>query len=178
MTVRSMIFVLPEGTVIDTAAEDAERTFAKAAPELAAGLTLLREEILADPDLVARLRHKYAIKNTNGYRLVAFLDGETPLEIFRRLLVGSEGTLGFIAEVVFDTIALGPVHSTALLIFPTLDAAADVVPAFVAAGARGGDDGRCHPATVRGQSSRPAVVGSAARRGGRASGGVPGSQQR
>lgn len=136
MTVRSMTFVLPEGTVIDTAAEDAERTFAEAAPELATGLTALREEILADPDLVARLRHKYAIKNTNGYRLVAFLDGETPLEIFRRLLVGSEGTLGFIAEVVFDTVTLGTVHSTALLIFPTLDAAAAVVPAFVAAGAR------------------------------------------
>jgi D-lactate dehydrogenase len=136
MTVRSMTFVLPGGAVIDTAAVDAERTFAEAARELATGLTALREEILADPDLVARLRHKYAIKNTNGYRLVAFLDGETPLEIFRRLLVGSEGTLGFIAEVVFDTVELGSVHSTGLLVFPTLDAAAAAVPAFVAAGAR------------------------------------------
>jgi D-lactate dehydrogenase len=136
MTVRSMTFVLPGGAVIDTAAEEAERTFAEAAPELATGLTALREEILGDPDLAARLRHKYAIKNTNGYRLVAFLDGETPLEIFRRLLVGSEGTLGFIAEVVFDTVELGSMHSTGLLVFPNLDAAAAAVPAFVAAGAR------------------------------------------
>ncbi len=136
MTVRSMTFVLPDGTVIDSAAQDAERTFAEAVPALAAGLSALREEILADPELVARLRRKYAIKNTNGYRLISFLDGGTPLEIFRRLLVGSEGTLGFIAEVVFDTVALGTMHSTALLIFPTLDAAVAVVPAFVRVGAR------------------------------------------
>ena len=31
-------------------------------------------------------------------------DGSTPLEIFRRLIVGSEGTLAFIAEAVFDTV--------------------------------------------------------------------------
>jgi D-lactate dehydrogenase len=161
MTVRSMTFVLPGGAVIDTAAEDAERTFAEAAPELAVGLTALREEILADPDLVARLRHKYAIKNTNGYRLVAFLDGETPLNIFRRLLIGSEGTLGFIAEVVFDTVELGTVHSTGLLVFPTLDAAAAAVPAFVTAGARAVE--MMDAATVRLSEDNPLAPSSWAR---------------
>ena len=43
-----------------------------------------------------------------GYRLCAFLDADTPLEIFRRLLVGSEGTLAFVAEAVFDTVPLRP----------------------------------------------------------------------
>ena len=50
------------------------------------------------------MRRKFEIKNTTGYRLLAFLDADTPLEIFRRLLVGSEGTLAFIAEAVFDTV--------------------------------------------------------------------------
>ena len=53
-----------------------------------------------------RIRRKFEIKNTTGYRLCAFLDADEPLEIFRRLLVGSEGTLAFIAEAVFETVPL------------------------------------------------------------------------
>ena len=43
------------------------------------------------PSSRARIRRKFEIKNTTGYRLCAFLDAETPVEIFRRLLVGSRG---------------------------------------------------------------------------------------
>jgi D-lactate dehydrogenase len=136
MTVSSLTFVLANGAVIDTAAVGAEQTFAAAAPELAAGLIQVRSEIEADSELVERIRLKYSIKNTNGYRLDAFLDGDTPLEIFRRLLVGSQGTLAFLAEVVFDTVPFGRRHTTALLIFPTLEQGAAAVPAFVDAGAR------------------------------------------
>ena len=107
-TVRALTFVLPSGTVIDSAAADAERRFADAEPELAAGLLEIRDEILADEELTERIRRKFAIKNTTGYRLCAFLDAETPVEIFRRLLVGSEGTLGFIAEAVFETVPQPP----------------------------------------------------------------------
>ena len=92
--------MLPSGTVIDTAAPDAEERFADAEPELAAGLLEIRDEIRADAELTERIRRKFEIKNTTGYRLCAFLDADKPLEIFRRLLVGSEGTLAFIAEAV------------------------------------------------------------------------------
>jgi D-lactate dehydrogenase len=135
-TVRSMTFVLVNGTVVDTATPDAEAVFAQGAPDLTSGLMDIKAEIEADPALSARIRQKYAIKNTSGYRLDAFLDGTTPVEIFRRLLVGSQGTLGFIAEVVFDTVPLGRLHATGLLLFPSLEAAAEAVPAFVDAGAR------------------------------------------
>ena len=110
-TVRELSFVLPSGTAIDSAAAGAEQRFAEAEPELAAGLLQIRDEILADGELVERIRRKYSIKNTTGYRLCAFLDAETPLEIFRRLLVGSEGTLGFIAEAdVRDRAPAGDDH--------------------------------------------------------------------
>ena len=92
-TVSSLTLVLASGTVIDTAAPGAEAKFAAAEPELAAGLLQLREEMLADNELAQRVRHKFAIRNTNGYALSALLDADTPLEIFRRLIVGSEGTL-------------------------------------------------------------------------------------
>ena len=103
-TLSSLTFMLPSGTTIDTSLPDADQQFAAAEPALAAGLLEIKRTIESDPDLVARLRKKFGIKNTTGYHMEAFLDGATPCEIFRRLIVGSEGTLAFIVEAVFDTI--------------------------------------------------------------------------
>ena len=122
-TVRSLTFVLPSGTAIDTAAPGAAERFAAAEPELAAGLAEIRDEIRADAELSARIRRKFAIKNTTGYRLCAFLDAEEPLEIFRRLVVGSEGTLAFVAEAVFETVPLPARTTTAWIHFPDIDQA-------------------------------------------------------
>jgi D-lactate dehydrogenase len=135
-TVASMTLVLASGTVIDTAAPDAEQRFAQAEPELAQGLLDLRAELLADEELAQRVRRKYEIKNVTGYRLCAFLDADTPLEIFRRLLVGSEGTLAFIAEAVMRTRPEPKQTTLAWVHFANIDAAAAAVPALVAAGAR------------------------------------------
>ncbi len=134
-TVSSLTFVLPSGTVIDTAAVDAEERFARGAPELAAGLLEIRDEIRADAELSARIARKFEIKNTTGYRLCAFLDADTPLEIFRRLIIGSEGTLAFVAEAVFDTVPLGRHATMSLSFFPDLDAAVSAVDALVQSGA-------------------------------------------
>ncbi|HET6859343.1 MAG TPA: FAD-binding and (Fe-S)-binding domain-containing protein [Streptomyces sp.] len=134
-TVSSLTFVLPSGTVVDTGDPAADEELAHAEPALCAGLLAIKAEIEADAGLTARIRAKYEIKNTNGYRLDAYLDGATPVEILRGLMVGSEGTFGFISEVVFDTLPLDRRLSTALLFFPSLPAAAAAVPLFNAAGA-------------------------------------------
>jgi D-lactate dehydrogenase len=134
-TVRSLTFVLPSGTTIDTAAPNAAERFADAEPELAAGLAAIRDEIRADAELSERIRRKFAIKNTTGYRLCAFLDAEQPLEIFRRLLVGSEGTLAFIAEAVFETVPLPARTTTAWVHFAGIDEAIAPVRDLVASGA-------------------------------------------
>ncbi|MFE7586145.1 FAD-binding and (Fe-S)-binding domain-containing protein [Streptomyces gardneri] len=134
-TLASLTFVLPSGTVVDTADPAADEELARAEPRLCAGLLALKAEIEADAELTARIRAKYAIKNTNGYRLDAFLDGATPVKILRGLMVGSEGTFGFIADTVFDTLPLDREVSTALLFFPSLPAAAAAVPLFNEAGA-------------------------------------------
>ena len=134
-TVRELTFVLPSGTTIDTAAPRAAQAFAGAEPELAAGLAEIRDQIRADPELSERIRHKFAIKNTTGYRLCAFLDAEEPLEIFRRLLVGSEGTLAFLAEAVFETVPLPATTTTAWVHFPSIDAAIGPVRDLVESGA-------------------------------------------
>ncbi|WP_405634278.1 FAD-binding oxidoreductase [Streptomyces sp. NBC_01178] len=134
-TLASLTFVLPSGTVVDTADPAADAELARAEPELCAGLMEVKAEIEADAELTARIRAKYTIKNTNGYRLDAFLDGATPVQILRGLMVGSEGTFGFIAETVFDTLPLERHVSSALLFFPSLTAAATAVPRFNEAGA-------------------------------------------
>ncbi|HEX6456101.1 MAG TPA: FAD-binding and (Fe-S)-binding domain-containing protein [Solirubrobacterales bacterium] len=134
-TVRELTFVLPSGTTIDTGAPGAAEAFAAAEPELAAGLEAIRDEIRADAELAERIRRKFAIKNTTGYRLCAFLDADEPLQIFRRLLVGSEGTLAFVAEVVFETVPVPPVTTTAWVHFPGIDEAIAPVQDLVASGA-------------------------------------------
>ena len=134
-TLRSLTFVLPSGTTIDTAAPDAAERFAAAEPLLASGLAGIRDEIRADAELRERIRRKFAIKNTTGYRLCAFLDADEPLEIFRRLLVGSEGTLGFVAEAVFETVPLPARTTTAWVHFPSIDAAIAPVRELVDSGA-------------------------------------------
>ena len=134
-TLRSMTIVLANGAVIDTAAPDAEAALAAAAPELAHGLEQIRDELRSDGELCARIARKFEIKNTTGYRLCAFLDAEQPLEIFRRLLVGSEGTLAFLAEAVFETVALGRHTTLALAFFEDIDSAVSAVEPLVQAGA-------------------------------------------
>ena len=134
-TLSSLAFMLPSGTFIDSARADAEQRFAATEPALAAGLMEIKHEIESDPELVARLRKKFSIKNTTGYHMEAFLDGATPLEIFRRLIVGSEGTLAFIAEAVFETIPDDQYRLTSFMIFPDMYAACAAVKPFVDHGA-------------------------------------------
>jgi D-lactate dehydrogenase len=134
-TVRSLTFALPSGTVIDTAHPDAEAQFAAREPDLARGLAEIRDELRADAELAQRIRRKFEIKNTMGYRLIAFLEADTPLGIFRRLIIGSEGTLAFVSEVVFDTVQFGRHTTTAFVLFPDIDEAVACVQPLVQAGA-------------------------------------------
>jgi D-lactate dehydrogenase len=134
-TVSAMTFVLPSGTTINTEDPDAEERFAQLEPELARGLAAIREQLAADEVLSARVKQKFAIRNTHGYRLSAFLDAASPLQIFRRLLVGSEGTLAFIAEAVIETIPMPELTTVAWLPLPSIDAAVALVPRLVGMGA-------------------------------------------
>ncbi|HUC06727.1 MAG TPA: FAD-binding oxidoreductase, partial [Solirubrobacterales bacterium] len=134
-TVRSLTLVLASGTKIDTAVPGAAERFAAEEPELAAGLEAIRDEIRADAELSERIRRKFAIKNTTGYRLCAFLDADEPLEIFRRLVVGSEGTLAFVAEAVFETVPQPSHTTTAWVHFPGIDEAIAPVRDLVDSGA-------------------------------------------
>jgi len=149
-TVASMKVLLPSGTLIDTESKAVDEQLLKHERELHDGLLEIREEILRDEAFAAWIKKKFSIKNTNGYRLDAFLDCSTPGPILQKLMVGSEGTLGYIAEVTFETLPLKPLRSTGLLIFSSLHDAAAAAPHFIEMGAMAAElmDGRClHIAT-------------------------------
>ena len=50
-----------------------------------------------DAELVALIKKKYRIKNTVGYSVNALIDFHDPIDILIHLIVGSEGTLGFVS---------------------------------------------------------------------------------
>ncbi|KAB1109018.1 FAD-binding and (Fe-S)-binding domain-containing protein [Micromonospora aurantiaca (nom. illeg.)] len=133
-TLESLVLALPGGTVLDTGAPDADARLRAAEPDLHAGLLRLRDRVRGNPDSVRRIRAQYAMKNTMGYGVNAFLDHDDPADLLTRLVVGSEGTLAFVASATFRTV---PVHrhaATGLLVFDTLGAAMAAMPALVAAG--------------------------------------------
>ncbi len=133
-TLESAVLVLADGTVVDTAAPDALARLTDARPELVAGLEALRDRVRADPASVATLTRLHAIKNTMGYGLNAFLDHDDPVELLLRLVIGSEGTLAFVADAIFRTVPVGAHVATGFLVFDDLGAATAALPALVALG--------------------------------------------
>jgi D-lactate dehydrogenase len=133
-TLDSSVLVLPSGTVLDTSQEDADDVLRALEPEIHAGLTRLRDRVRGNGTSVERIRALYSIKNTMGYGVNAFLDHDRPVDILEHLVIGSEGTLAFVAEATFRTVPVKPHAATALLVFAGLAAATTSLPALVAAG--------------------------------------------
>lgn len=134
-TLHAMRFVLPSGTVVDTGQPGAAERLRRDEPALAVGLLAIRDRLRGDARLRAIIEHQFAMKNTMGYGLNAFLDHDDPAQILAHLMVGSEGTLGFVASVELDTVPALPHVATALAVFDGIEAASAAVPALLEAGA-------------------------------------------
>nr|WP_269457954.1 FAD-binding and (Fe-S)-binding domain-containing protein [Nocardioides scoriae] len=133
-TVESMVVVLPSGTVVDSADPGAGALLAEREPGLHAGLLALRDRVRGDTGSVATLERLFALKNTMGYGLNSFLDHDDPVDLLVHLMVGSEGTLGFVASAVFRTVEVMPSVATGLLVFDDLSTASSAVPDVLATG--------------------------------------------
>jgi D-lactate dehydrogenase len=129
-TLASMRVVLVDGSVVDTGDAASRESFAKARPDLIDGLTLLGREVRADAALAARIAHKFRLKNTCGYSLNALTDFEDPFDILAHLMIGSEGTLGFISEITYRTVPDHAHKASALILFDHLEDACRAVTAL------------------------------------------------
>ena len=134
-TLDALEFVLADGTHVDTARPDADERLRHERPALHASLLALRDEVRGNPTLAARIRKKYETKNTTGYSLHAFLDHDRPADILAHLMVGAQGTLGFLAGITLRTVPEPPARATGLVFFEELAEAGAAVSPLAEAGA-------------------------------------------
>ncbi|MGE5490168.1 MAG: FAD-binding and (Fe-S)-binding domain-containing protein [Actinomycetota bacterium] len=126
-TVAGMRVVLADGTVLDTEDPFSVAAFRLSHNHILDELERLGRETRADATLAERIRHKFKIKNTTGYSLNALVDFEKPVDILAHLMIGSEGTLGFISRITYNTVPEDPFKASALVFFPTIEAACQAV---------------------------------------------------
>ena len=126
-TLVGMRLVLADGSLLDTEDEASIASFRLSHADLLRELARLGAATRTDAALAARIGHKYRIKNTTGYSLNAMVDFEDPLEILTHLMIGSEGTLGFISSITLRTLAEDPCKASALVFFPDIESACQAV---------------------------------------------------
>ncbi|OYD22745.1 FAD-binding and (Fe-S)-binding domain-containing protein [Oceanimonas baumannii] len=129
-TLHGLSLVLADGTRLDTRDADSRARFAERRPDLLEGLSQLSEEVKANPALCERIRHKYRLKNTTGYSLNALTDFDDPFDILAHLMIGSEGTLGFMAEVSYNTVPDHPFKASCLLVYDNIETTCRAVTAL------------------------------------------------
>ncbi len=133
-TLESLILVLPSGTVIDTGAADSDDRLRATEPALYEGLATLRDRVRGNAESVRIIERQFSMKNTMGYGLNSLVDHTRPVDILTHLIIGSEGTLAFVASAVFRTVPLLRHAMTGLLVFEHLSGATGSLPALVSTG--------------------------------------------
>ncbi len=124
-TLVSARIILADGSLLDTGDDTSRRAFSDSHHELLDRLDRLARKTRTNAALADRIRHKFKIRNTCGYSLNALVDFEDPIDILQHLMIGSEGTLGFIAAISYRTVDDPPHKATALILFPEIKVACE-----------------------------------------------------
>ena len=98
--------VLADGTILDTGDPISRASFEATHADFLQRICELRDEIRANQALTERIRYKYSIKNVTGLNLLPLITFSDPFDIILHLMVGSEGTLGFLSEVLMNTLKI------------------------------------------------------------------------
>ncbi|WP_415896904.1 FAD-binding and (Fe-S)-binding domain-containing protein [Neptuniibacter sp. QD57_21] len=123
-------FVLLDGTVLDTGSEESREAFRVSHAGMIADVEALSKKLRSNTALSKRILRKYEVKNTTGYGLRSLIEWDDPIDIIGRLMIGSEGTLGFISEITHNTIRKYPLKASAFLVFPDIRTASIAVTRF------------------------------------------------
>ncbi len=126
-TVHGMRIILADGTLLDTDDEESRKSFALSHREFTDNLTSLAESVKGNSVLSEKIRKKFSLKNTTGYSINALTEYTDPFQIIEHLMIGSEGTLGFISEITLNTVAELPSKASSLMIFPGVSEACKAV---------------------------------------------------
>ncbi|PWE01092.1 FAD-binding and (Fe-S)-binding domain-containing protein [Marinilabilia rubra] len=126
-TVESMRIVLADGTVLDTGDPESRRSFEETHSDMLSQLTVLSKSAKFNETVRQKIQHKFELKNTCGYGVNSLIDFEDPIDILQHLMVGSEGTLGFISEVRFNTVKEFNLKATSMVFFKDIKSACEAI---------------------------------------------------
>src|SRR5450759_3151916 len=126
-TVAGMKIIMPDGTILDTRDQSSKKSFMTSHSNLLSEIEKVAISATQNTTLAEKIRKKYKMKNTTGYSLNALIDFTDPFDIIEHLMIGSEGTLGFIADISFKTVIEHPCKATSLMIFPDIEKACKAV---------------------------------------------------
>lgn len=126
----SMKLILGDGTLLDTADPASRQAFTMSHKVLLDEICAIRDAVRADEDLMRLIKYKYSIKNVTGLNILPFAIYEDPFEIIAHCMVGSEGTLAFMAECTMKTDHLFPFSASAMLYFSDMAEACRAVVAM------------------------------------------------
>ncbi|MFV0438842.1 MAG: FAD-binding and (Fe-S)-binding domain-containing protein [Desulfopila sp.] len=120
-TLSSLRIVFQDGTLLDSGDAKSREQFRQKRADIHDGVAELAREVRGNAALSRRIRDKFKIKNTTGYSLNAFIDYTDPIDIITHLMIGSEGTLGFISEIVYQTVEEHAHKASALILFSSIE---------------------------------------------------------
>jgi len=126
-TMESMRIIFADGSLLDTSDPVSKELFGQSHPELIQGITEMAASVKFNVELAKRIAVKFKMKNTTGYSLNALIDFSDPFEVISHLMIGSEGTLGFISEISYNTVVEHPFRASSLMVFPDIENACNAV---------------------------------------------------
>jgi D-lactate dehydrogenase len=126
-TVSDMTMIFADGTELNTACEHSCASFLSSHQALIEQLLALSASLNNNTQLKQKVIQKYRLKNTTGYGINALIDFTYPIDMIKHLMIGSEGTLGFIADITYHTVADNPFKSSGFFIFDSTELACQLV---------------------------------------------------
>jgi D-lactate dehydrogenase len=126
-TVAGMRIMFADGSILDTSDPSSRESFTGSHNRLISEIESLAASARNNISLAERIRKKYKMKNTTGYSLNSLIDFTDPFEIIEHLMIGSEGTLGFISEITYRTVTEQPCKASSLMLFPDVEKACNAV---------------------------------------------------
>ena len=129
-TLDSIRVILHDGSVLDTGDKDNVTQFKNTHVTLLENLKILALKTRSNKDLHQLISHKYRLKNTTGYAINSLIDFDDPIDILAHLMIGSEGTLGFISSLTYNTVIEHKHRASSLVFFPDIQTTCRAVSAL------------------------------------------------
>lgn len=126
-TLDAIELILADGSRLNSDDEASVTAFRASHASLLEQLKRIAGDINRDTELKALIQHKYRLKNTTGYAINSLTDFTDPLDMLMHLMIGSEGTLGFIANITFKTVEEHVHKASCLYLFDCAEKACNLV---------------------------------------------------